>query len=415
MCKKINHLSYYKNIKKVIIKLMNIVVIGVGYVGLVTGLSLVKLGNKITFLDTDLSKIQMLNQKKPTFDEPELLDYLTNDKTAKNATFCHSYDDIRWNDADIVLICVQTPVDENGELDSNFIKKVFSSLNGKVANNTTVCIKSTIHPSALQKVLNEINYNFKDLVFNPEFLREGSAFYDFFNTDRIIIGSENLEKSQIIANLYEELESEIIFTDPISSQLIKYLSNAYLPLRLSFVNEASRLIDSLNANQSDVLKGVGLDSRIGDQYFRPSPGWGGSCFPKDVIEIQQIAKENNLDLPVIQSISNSNSEHLLWFSKKLKQIMNINNLQKIILLGAAFKENTDDTRYSPTFEIYNILKKENENVEIYDENMTLDNKYNQIFSFEENALYVEMYPMGNKVKNQMVGLKNIVYFRFWDS
>ena len=394
---------------------MNIVVIGVGYVGLVTGLSLVKLGNKITFLDTDLSKIQMLNQKKPTFDEPELLDYLTNDKTAKNATFCHSYDDIRWNDADIVLICVQTPVDENGELDSNFIKKVFSSLNGKVANNTTVCIKSTIHPSALQKVLNEIDYNFEDLVFNPEFLREGSAFYDFFNTDRIIIGSENLEKSQIIANLYEELESEIIFTDPISSQLIKYLSNAYLPLRLSFVNEASRLIDSLNANQSDVLKGVGLDSRIGDQYFRPSPGWGGSCFPKDVIEIQQIAKENNLDLPVIQSISNSNSEHLLWFSKKLKQIMNINNLQKIILLGAAFKENTDDTRYSPTFEIYNILKKENENVEIYDENMTLDNKYNQIFSFEENALYVEMYPMGNKVKNQMVGLKNIVYFRFWDS
>ena len=394
---------------------MNIVVIGVGYVGLVTGLSLVKLGNKITFLDTDLSKIQMLNQKKPTFDEPELLDYLTNDKTAKNTRFCHTYDDIRWEDADIVLICVQTPVNENGELDSNFIKKVFSSLNGKVANNTTVCIKSTIHPSALQKVLNEIDYNFEDLVFNPEFLREGSAFYDFFNTDRIIIGSENLEKSQIIANLYKELESEIIFTDPISSQLIKYLSNAYLPLRLSFVNEASRLIDSLNANQSDVLKGVGLDSRIGDQYFRPSPGWGGSCFPKDVIEIQQIAKENNLDLPVIQSISNSNSEHLLWFSKKLKEIMNINNLQKIILLGAAFKENTDDTRYSPTFEIYNILKKENENVEIYDENMTLDKKYNQIFSFEENALYVEMYPMGNKVKNQIVGLNNIVYFRFWDS
>ena len=394
---------------------MNIVVIGVGYVGLVTGLSLVKLGNKITFLDTDLSKIQMLNQKKPTFDEPELLDYLTNDKTAKNATFCHSYDEIKWKDADIVLICVQTPVDDNGELDSNFIKKVFSSLKGKVANSTTVCIKSTIHPSALQKVLNEVSYNFEDLVFNPEFLREGSAFYDFFNTDRVIIGSDNKEKSQIIADLYKELESEIIFTDPISSQLIKYLSNAYLPLRLSFVNEASQLIDSLNANQSDVLKGVGLDSRIGNQYFRPSPGWGGSCFPKDVMEIQQIAKENNLDLPVIQSIINSNSEHLLWFSKKLIEIMNINNLQKIILLGASFKENTDDTRYSPTFEIYNILKKEKENVEIYDENMTLDNKYDQIFSFEENALYVEMYPMRNKVKNQIVELNNIVYFRFWDS
>ena len=394
---------------------MNIVVIGVGYVGLVTGLSLVKLGNKITFLDTDFNKIQMLNQKKPTFNEPELLDYLTNDKTAKNATFCHSYEDIKWKDADIVLICVQTPVDEKGELNSNFVKKVFSSINGKVTDNTTVCIKSTIHPSALQKVLNEINFKYEDLVFNPEFLREGSAFYDFFNTDRIIIGSKNLEKSQIIADLYKELETEIIFTDPISSQLIKYLSNAYLPLRLSFVNEASQLIDSLNANQSDVLKGVGLDYRIGDQYFRPSPGWGGSCFPKDVMEIQQIAKENNLDIPVIQSISNSNSEHLIWFSKKLIEIININNLQKIILLGAAFKENTDDTRYSPTFEIYNILENAGENVVIYDDSLTLDDKYNQIFSFEDNALYVEMYPLGNKVENQIAELNDTLYFRFWDS
>ena len=394
---------------------MNIVVIGVGYVGLVTGLSLVKLGNKITFLDTDFNKIQMLNQKKPTFNEPELLDYLTNDKTAKNATFCHSYEDIKWKDADIVLICVQTPVDENGELNSNFVKKVFSSINGKVTDNTTVCIKSTIHPSALQKVLNEINFKYEDLVFNPEFLREGSAFYDFFNTDRIIIGSKNLEKSQIIADLYKELETEIIFTDPISSQLIKYLSNAYLPLRLSFVNEASQLIDSLNANQSDVLKGVGLDYRIGDQYFRPSPGWGGSCFPKDVMEIQQIAKENNLDIPVIQSISNSNSKHLIWFSKKLIEIININNLQKIILLGAAFKENTDDTRYSPTFEIYNILENAGENVVIYDDSLTLDDKYNQIFSFEDNALYVEMYPLGNKVENQIAELNDTLYFRFWDS
>ena len=394
---------------------MNIVVIGVGYVGLVTGLSLVKLGNKVTFLDTDLNKIQMLNKKEPTFDEPELLDYLTNDKTAKNASFCHSYEDIKWEHTDIVLICVQTPVDDNGELNSQFIKKVFSSINGLVTNKTTVCIKSTIHPSALQKVLSEINFRYEDLVFNPEFLREGSAFHDFFNTDRIIIGSENLEKSQIIANLYRELESEIIFTDPISSQLIKYLSNAYLPLRLSFVNEASRLIDSLSANQNDVLKGVGLDSRIGEQYFRPSPGWGGSCFPKDVMEIQQIAKENNLDLPVIQSISNSNNKHLLWFSNKLKEIMKINNLQKIILLGAAFKENTDDTRYSPTFEIYNILKKDKQNVTIYDEGLTLDHKYNQILSFEENALYVEMYPMGDKVENEIVKLNNIKYFRFWDS
>ena len=186
----------------------------------------------------------------------------------------------------------------------NFIKNVFSSLESKINDNTVVCVKSTIHPAAIDDVFNDLSLNYDDLVFNPEFLREGSAFEDFFQTDRIILGSNNKQNSELIAKLYDGIDTEILFMDPVSSQLVKYLSNAYLPMRLSFVNEASRLIDALNANQKDVLNGVGLDSRIGQEYFRPSPGWGGSCFPKDVKELQSLSHLSNLNLSLINSINN---------------------------------------------------------------------------------------------------------------
>ena len=183
---------------------------------------------------------------------------------------------------------------------------MYDTLKGRVLEETVVCVKSTIHPGAINEVFDELSMKYDDLVFNPEFLREGSAFEDFFQTDRIIIGSNNKKNSEIIAKMYDGINSEVLFMNPISSQLVKYLSNAYLPMRLSFVNEASRLIDALNANQKDVLRGVGLDTRIGQQYFRPSPGWGGSCFPKDVKELQSLSNLNNLNLSLINSINLSN-------------------------------------------------------------------------------------------------------------
>ena len=193
------------------------------------------------------------------------------------------------------------------------------------------------------------------LTFNPEFLREGSAVYDFFNPDRIVIGGLNTEKTNKLQKLYEEYDSEIIITDPISSQLIKYLANTYLPMRLSFVNEATRLSDYSGANLTDVLKGVGLDSRIGSHYFRPSPSWGGSCFPKDLVEVNNFYKKDELNLPLISNIIESNNEHLNWTVNQILSLKNNNNLEKIVFVGAAFKENTDDLRNSPTLDIYKIL------------------------------------------------------------
>ena len=396
---------------------MNIVVIGVGYVGLITGLSLSKLGHRITFLDLDSEKIENLRNGKPAFFEPELENYLVEKSINEKVEFFSSYEEIEWKNFDIVLICVQTPVDESGNLNSNFIKNVFESLNNKLSKKTVICIKSTIHINALKNVIDQFNFNYDDIVFNPEFLREGSAFYDFFNTDRVIIGSNNHKNRKIIANIYSDLDTEIILTDPISSQLVKYLSNAYLPLRLSFVNEASRIIDYLDANQKDVLKGVGLDSRIGQDYFRPSPGWGGSCFPKDVSEIQSIAENNKLNLPIINSINKSNDVHIDWFSNKIKEIIDVNGLSNAILIGAAFKENTDDTRDSPTFKIYKNLVNLGIEVGIYDKNIKLDQNYNHLKSFKENSLIVEMYPLNDfegLINEEIKEIENKIYFRFWE-
>ena len=397
---------------------MNIVVIGVGYVGLVTGLSLAKLGHKITFLDIDSSKISMLSNGTPTFSEPNLDSFL-NDKKIKGLTqFFDTYDSIDWQQIDIILICVQTPVDDSGELNSIFIRNVFDSLEGKILDKTVVCVKSTIHPVAINEVFDGLSMNYDDIVFNPEFLREGSAFDDFFEADRIIIGSNNKKNSEIIAKIYDGLNSEVLFMNPISSQLVKYLSNAYLPMRLSFVNEASRLIDALDANQKDVLRGVGLDMRIGQQYFRPSPGWGGSCFPKDVKELQSLSNLNNLNLSLINSINQSNEEHIDWFTKKIINLLIYNKLEKVILLGASFKENTDDIRYSPSIQIYNKLIESEVDVYIYDENFNFPKDIKKTSSIIDDSLIVEMYPQEetyNIIKSQIEEMNNLIYFRFWDN
>ena len=397
---------------------MNIVVIGVGYVGLITGLSLAKLGHEITFLDIDSSKISNLSNGIPTFYEPDLDSYLNNEEIKKSTQFFDKYESIDWKNIDVVLICVQTPIDDSGDLNSSFIKNVFSSLESNISDKSVVCVKSTIHPAAIDDVFKDLSLNYDNLVFNPEFLREGSAFEDFFQTDRIILGSNNKQNSELIAKIYDGIDTEILFMDPISSQLVKYLANAYLPMRLSFVNEASRLIDVLNANQKDVLNGVGLDSRIGQEYFRPSPGWGGSCFPKDVKELQSLSHLSNLNLSLINSINNSNSEHIDWFANKIKNLILHNQLKKVILMGASFKENTDDIRYSPSLQIYSKLIESEIDVSIYDENFIFPKDIKQTTSIMDDSLIVEMYPQEetyNKLKKQIQSMNNLIYFRFWES
>ena len=397
---------------------MNIVVIGVGYVGLVTGLGLAKLNHNIQFLDIDITKVDKLKNKIPPFYEPLLDKNLNEPDIADKISFHHEYDNVDWTSVDIIMICVQTPNSFNNDVDTTFLTNVFESISEFIDKNKIICIKSTIHPEALEDTLESSKFSQSQIVFNPEFLREGSAFQDFFNPDRIVIGSVDNTNAEKVALLYKDLDTKIIFTDPISSQLIKYLSNAYLPLRLSFVNEASQLIKTLGGNLSETLHGIGLDSRIGTEYFRPSAGWGGSCFPKDVAEINSIIDSKNLNTPLISNIIDSNNQHQIWFSDYLIEQKKEQKLKHIILIGVAFKENTDDTRYSPTISIYDILNSKGENVKIFDLNTEKFGDYNIINQFQDRSLILEMYPLDTEsaklIEDELSKLNQYKYLRFWE-
>ena len=398
---------------------MNIVIIGTGYVGLVTGVGLASLGNKVTFIDLDEDKIENLNNKKLTFYEPGLDKYFEDDKTFKNMEFVSSYTDIDWQGKEIVIICVQTPNNvETNSVDTKFLESAITEVSSLQNENLVITIKSTIPPYEIEKICNQVGLDMDSLTFNPEFLREGTAVEDFFKPDRIVIGGNDSSKVQKLKDLYSNFEAEIIITDPISSQLIKYLANTYLPLRLSFVNEAARLVNSSGGNLDDVLKGVGMDSRIGQHYFRPSPAWGGSCFPKDVVEVNNFYDSDEVNLPLIANIIESNEIQTQWTANMLKTIQNEKKLTGIILVGAAFKEDTDDLRNSPTIDIYNELKAENKNTMIYDDLIKSEEylSIEDLENLEEPHLIALMYPVKEELMskiNKIVSKTNSSLYTPW--
>ena len=375
---------------------MNLVVIGTGYVGLVTGVGFASLGNTVDFIDLDEKKVAKLSNKQVPFYEPGLEEHFQNNETFSRMSFTSSYEEIDWESTDVAFICVQTPNNlETNSVDTRFLESAITEINKLNNQKLVVTVKSTIPPYEIEKVCNKVGMDKNKITFNPEFLREGTAIEDFFQPDRIVIGGNDPEKLLVLRELYKGFDAELIETDPISSQLIKYLANTYLPLRLSFVNEAARLIDYSNGNQEDVLKGVGLDLRIGSHYFRPSPAWGGSCFPKDLIEVNNFYKEGEVTLPLISNIIESNDVQTKWTVDKLTSILINENINSVLLIGAAFKEDTDDLRNSPTLDIYKMLHQKDINTFIYDEMVELD-EYNSVDNLDdvsEKTLVVLMYPI----------------------
>jgi len=383
---------------------MKIVIIGTGYVGLVTGVGLASLGNNVTFIDLDEDKINKLKNKILPFYEPGLNVYFEDEETFQRMKFVSTYSDVNWEDQEIVFVCVQTPNNlDTNSVDTKFLESAITEVNNVQNKNLVITIKSTIPPYEIEKICNKVGLDIDSLIFNPEFLREGKAVEDFFKPDRIVIGGSNSSRVQKLKDLYNDFEAEIILTDPISSQLIKYLANTYLPLRLSFVNEAARLIHSSGGNLEDVLNGVGMDSRIGEHYFRPSPAWGGSCFPKDVVEVNNFYNPEDVNLPLIANIIESNKIQTKWTTNMLKSIHDEKKLSGIILVGAAFKEDTDDLRNSPTIDIYNQLNDENYNTKIYDELIESDEYLSteDFENLESPYLIALMYPAKDELASKI--------------
>ena len=395
---------------------MNLVVIGTGYVGLVTGVGFASLGNTVSFVDLDENKITKLKSKKVPFFEPGLEEHFQDGETFSRMSFASTYKDINWDTVDIAFICVQTPNNlDTNSVDTRFLESAITEINNLENSNIVVTVKSTIPPYEIEKVCNKVGMDKNEITFNPEFLREGTAIEDFFKPDRIVVGGNDPTKLSILKELYKSFDAELIETDPISSQLIKYLANTYLPLRLSFVNEAVRLIDYSGGSQQDVLKGVGLYSRIGSHYFRPSPAWGGSCFPKDLIEVNNFYQDEELTLPLISNIIESNNLQTIWTVNKLLTILDKENITSIVMIGAAFKEDTDDLRNSPTLDIYQMLEEKNIQTFIYDEMVELEsfNSLDDLDDISEKSLIVLMYPVKKvimeKIESVISSTQSILY------
>ena len=401
--------------------MMNISVIGAGYVGLITGIGFAKLNHQVSIVDLNDDLIKNLNENRPPFYEPELVDYLNDSNIRNNLFFSTSYQKSINENTDIVFVCVQTPTDpDTGKTKTDYISSVLTELKKIESFNFIICIKSTIKATLVEKISNEIDLDYKKIIFNPEFLREGSAFYDFFNPDRIVIGGSDQKGLNQCTELYESFDCEKIITDSISSQMIKYLSNTYLAMRLSFVNETYRLVSEFNGNPEEVLNAIGKDKRIGNDYFRPSPGWGGSCFPKDVKEVIS-SFQMDYQLPIISEILRSNELHMEWFVDYILKIINEQSLENIVLIGAPFKENTDDLRESPSLKIYKLIEEKFKNVWILDFDISLSKSFKAIKSLSElkdNTLYVEMFPDSSQNRNKIVNtigkLINSKIFRIWE-
>ena len=402
--------------------MMNISIIGAGYVGLITGIGFAKLGNQVSIIDLNDDLIQNLKNGKPPFYEPDLEEYFKKPDVIGNMSFFNNYEECINKETEIIFVCVQTPTDFlSGRTDTKYLKNVLSKLNDFKEHSFSICIKSTVNSKLIMNICEEIKLDYNKIIFNPEFLREGSALYDFFNPDRIVIGGSDKNSIEKCLNLYNEFECEKIITDSTSSQIIKYLSNTYLAMRLSFVNETYKLSSEFGGNPNQILDAIGKDKRIGNHYFRPSPGWGGSCFPKDVKEVINFF-ESDYQSPLISKIIESNESHMDWFADYLLLHLNEKNLRKIVLIGAPFKENTDDIRESPTLKIYDRIVKKFKNISILDLNIKLNKEYkllSYIEDLEEDTLYVEMFPDSSderlKILEKINELSNSSVVKVWES
>ncbi len=350
---------------------MKIAVIGAGYVGLVTATCFSEFGYEVICIDNDKSKIKQLKKNIIPIYEPGLSDLVKKNAKSEYLSFSNSISEIKG--VQIIFIAVGTPSSRrgDGEADLKFVFSVVKDISKYLnkENKQLVITKSTVPVGTGKKIQDQIYKLRPDLVnnkdyfvsSNPEFLREGSAIEDFMRPDRVVCGVTDKKAEEILKELYRPLnlrEAPVIFTDLESAEIIKYASNAFLALKISFINEIANLCEKTGGNVQMVAKGMGLDNRIGPKFLHPGPGFGGSCFPKDTRALYASFKKNKIKNTLVKSVINFNEDRKISMVNKIKSLLKpkINN-KLIAFLGVTFKPNTDDLRESPSLEIIPRLRK----------------------------------------------------------
>ena len=338
-----------------------VTVVGTGYVGLIQGVCLAKLGHDVTCVDIDVEKVARMRAGVPPIHEPGLTELLKAGIAAGNLRF--ETPENGWAEliGEVVFVAVRTPMAENGAADLSFVRTVADSLSAEATKPFTLVMKSTVPPGTgsalrdrqLTRAAVEIGY-----VSNPEFLREGHAIHDWFNTDRVVIGGDDARSIDQVAELYVSLDAPIVVTDVASAETIKYASNAFLSTKISFINEIANLCDAVGADIDAVSGGIGLDTRIGSAFLQAGIGYGGSCFPKDTRALDFIATMNGYQFDLLKAVIDvNNRQRLLPLIQLTRAIPNLWE-RKIAILGLAFKPHTDDVRESPALDIVPLLVEE---------------------------------------------------------
>lgn len=343
-----------------------IAVIGTGYVGLTTGACLSHLGHQVVCADVVPEKVDALNRGEIPILEAGLDELVHTGVAAGRLSFVLGAENA-VGDAEFVFLCLPTPQGADGAADLSFIKSAATHLGPLLRPGTVVINKSTVPVGSAGEVAKRLRRDDIFVVSNPEFLREGTAVADFLHPDRVVIGSDDEAAARRVADLYTALPGEVLITDPASAETIKYASNAFLATKISFVNAMAAVCEEVGADVSDVVKGMGLDQRIGDKFLVPGPGWGGSCFPKDSHALVRIAENSGYQFGLLRQVIAVNEEQFGRVANKIARFAGGAVEGKTIAVwGLTFKARTDDLRDSPAINIINRLLEVGATVRAYD-------------------------------------------------
>lgn len=341
-----------------------IAVIGTGYVGLVTGTGLADFGNRVTCVDVDKAKIDMLNNGQIPIYEPGLKELV--DKNFREGRLSFTTDiDTAIRESEVVFIGVGTPSKKNGEADLSYVEGAAESIAKNLDEYKVIVTKSTVPVGTnrwIKQLISERSgKDTFDVVSNPEFLREGRAVHDVFHPDRVVIGYESEKAKSIIQDIYKALyliETPFLFCNLETAELIKYASNAFLATKITFINQIANLCEAVGADVHKVAKGMGMDGRISPKFLHPGPGYGGSCFPKDTKALVDIGNKYNVDMSLVKEVVSSNEKQKKRMVEKLERLVGGDlRGKKIGILGLAFKAETDDMKESPSIVVISELLK----------------------------------------------------------
>ncbi len=346
----------------------DVLVLGLGPVGLVTAVGFAELGHRVLGVDIQAAKVNALKQGKVPFYEPGVEPALQKHLREHRIAFDH--DAAPWIPrAEVIFVCVGTPTKPSGEADLSAVRSVVEEVRRHAHGYTLVVEKSTVPVLTarwMEQEFQKVADHDIEVASNPEFLREGSALNDFPHPDRIVLGVRSSRAEHILRNLYRGIETEFLVTDIETAEIIKHASNAFLAMKISFINMIADLCEKTGADVVDVARGMGLDPRIGPSFLRAGLGFGGSCFPKDIRAFQHIGQTLQLDFELLTSILRINEQRIHRFVQHFEEVLGDLKGRTLALLGLSFKPNTDDIREAPSLKVIQALRARGARLHLHD-------------------------------------------------